>query len=278
MVATGMGLAALRKMQEATGSNRYGDRKLRLWLKDGERARFWFLQDETHLPVMLVHPETRLNKKTGSTFWVDTACGRVDLDESPDLCSKCVDQVSKGPFPRALAPVYVVSILHPTQDDEKTWTPVKITLPDGSIKIKYLQLVEDVWIFPMKDKEAGQLEGLLEEDPTDADVPVIKLLDQSFVLECKGQGQAKTVILKADPKKPIPAAVVEARASMTPAVVEAIIRSELGDRPKKALVVNAATASSTVQYGDEMGGTDSANQIIEYTADDEARSMPNVDF
>lgn len=248
----GKGLAFLKEQQEKMGG-RFGDRMQKLWLKNGESARFAFIQDHGDIAVPLVHMVERF-KKNGDKYNADVLCARRSMSEDPTVCTVCLTEGSRGPWPRFVAIVWVDIIVHPTKKDGSNWSPVTISGNTGTF---YKEEVKDYRLLIMRDKLTSQIGAYLAGDPLDPSAPTPdSILPVWWRFRVSGEGAQKQEILEAAPQSPITDDVVGARGA-APALEE-VITAEFGAAPRTA----ATVASGSGQSDDR--------ELLEYSAADEA--------
>lgn len=258
----GRGLAFLKEQQEKIGS-RFGDRMNKLWLKNGESARFVFVQDHTDIAVPLVHMVERF-KKNGEKYNADALCARRSISEDPSVCTICLTEGSKGPWPRFVAIVWVDIIVHPTKKDGSNWSPVNLSGANGTY---YKEEVRDYRLLIMREKLTSQINAHLAGDPLDPSAPAPEsILPIWWRYRVSGEGAQKQELLEPSsplgvpPREgaPVPevdTSAIEARGKAPD--LEATITSEFGVAPRSATV-----AEGSGQPGD--------SELIEYSAEAEA--------
>jgi hypothetical protein len=249
MSGFGRGLAFLKEQQEKMGG-RYGDRMQKLWLKNGESARFVFVQDHEDIAVPLVHMVEAF-KRNGDKYNRDVLCARRSMSEDPGVCTVCLTEGSKGPWPRFVAIVWSDLIVHPTKKDGASWAAVKVA---GSTETFYKEEVNDYRLLIMREKLTSQIQAYLAGDPLDPNIiPPDSILPVWWRYKVTGEGAQKLEFLEEVKNYPITAEAAEARKN-APAL-EDVIRAEFGTAPRVVA---------------EGSGRKDDAELVEYTAAAEA--------
>lgn len=255
----GRGLQFLKEQQEKMGG-RFGDRMQKLWLKNGESARFVFVQDHGDIAVPLVHMVERF-KKNGDKYNADVLCARRSMSEDPKVCTVCLTEGSKGPWPRFVAIVWVDIIVHPTRKEGTSWTPVTISGSSGTL---YKEEVRDYRLLIMREKLTSQIGAYLAGDPLDPSAPTPdSILPVWWRYRVSGEGAQKQELLEPsqaigspakDGQVPEVDKLAESARASAP-VLEEVITAEFGNAPK-----------ATVAAGSGQSGSD----LVEYSPEEEA--------
>lgn len=256
----GRGLQFLKEQQERMGS-RFGDRMQKLWLKNGESAKFAFVQDHTDIAVPLVHMVER-KKRNGDSYNADVLCARRSMSEDPTVCQICMTEGSKGPWPRFVAIVWVDIIVHPTRKEGVSWVPVTVA---GSTGTLYKEEVRDYRLLIMREKLTSQISAYLAGDPLDPTAPTPEtILPIWWRYRVSGESAQKQELLepsvaigtpdKQGNPQAVDALLVEARKAAP--VLDEVITAEFGP-PQKA----------TVAAG---GGQSSDSDLVSYSPEEEA--------
>lgn len=261
MSGFGRGLAFLKEQQDKMGG-RFGDRMPKLWLKNGESARFVFVQDHTDIAVPLVHMVETL-KRNGDKYNKDVLCARRAMTEDPSVCEICLTEGSKGPWPRFVAIVWVDIIVHPTKKDGANWTAVTLS---GSTGTFYKEEVRDFRLLIMREKLTSQISAYLGGDPLDPSAPTPdSILPIWWRFRVNGEGAQKQEVLESSSFVGVPP---RDGAAVPPVDLDAIlarknaptldetITSEFGNAPR----VTVANGS----------GRSDDNDIVAYSAAEEA--------
>lgn len=184
----GRGLAFLRGQQEAYGG-RDNTYLKNLFLKDGDKAKIWFVNDAEQCVNPLIHMVPMTTKK--GTWNKDVLCARRTYEEPQENCPLCVAG-EKGPWFRAFFLVAVEFIIHPYPNPSAGWKPVSMR---GTTV--YREDCKDLRLLSAKDKMATQIQNLylgvtdlLGEGEVDASEPC-SLLGRPFLLSVEGSGAAR---------------------------------------------------------------------------------------
>ncbi len=216
------GLAFLRDQQASLGLGR--NRINKLWLKGGEVARLYFVQDYEDIAVVFVHMEER-KRKDGRAYFADVICGRTSLQDDRSLCSRCAES-DRNPSMRYVALVWVDTIVHIEKKDGTDWKPAS----SSTGRTVYLEEVKDFRLFIMKYKMAEQINTYLEGDPMDPDAVVpTTLLDTSWKYTVTGTLKDRQDTLA--PDKPKPTEEITETLKGAPDL-ESLILAEFGVPPK----------------------------------------------
>ncbi len=225
MTTYGRGLGFMRQYETAERS----ERMYKLWLRSGESATFWFINDASNMLEVLMHMQQRTSR-TGKSYTVDVLCTRANPEEPRDKCALCMvdDESVKGPWSRLLTLVYVERISH-LRRDKDTW--VAKQGPDGTIF--YVEevnaprlLIAKSWIhdeiYRMAHGGGSELDDLSVGEP-------VSLTDRLFVLRKTGTGAQTREEISALPTRPIPEAVTAARAEFAERLEEIAV-ADLGQK------------------------------------------------
>lgn len=213
-------MGALREIRDRAQSNK-GSGMYKLWLKEGERATFWFMNDGEKAQVPYIHL-LPVQGQNGRRDWTkDVACANADDDGT--YCQLCEDQV-QGPYPRLVMLTYVTDIFHPARDTKGAWEPVKGR--DGTV---YKESVNDYRLLIAKQKLQVQIEDVYDGDPEadDYTTRTKTLLDRPFQLIKSGSGAQAQELLRPGVAKEMPEAIAAALRD-APDIV-AVVEAEFSD-------------------------------------------------
>lgn len=258
MAGTRTGLQALREMRDAAGvGGGKGSGIWKLWLKDGERAQFWFANDGDDIMVPLIHLVPKKGANGRSDWTKDVACAKTDYDDET-YCALCEDDTIGANGKRAISPAYprlvclayVTAVYHPTKNpktDGTPWEPIEGT--DG--KKIFKETVNDFRLVIAKLKLQKQIEDAFAGDPADEDygTRTPTLQDRPYQLVKSGSGQQSQETLRPGKLSAMPAEVREA-IGKAPSLAE-VIEAEFSDGQPRAA---ARTGSGQRGYDpDEVG-------------------------
>ena len=217
--------------QQQAASSSWGSRTKRLWLTEGEIAKFWFLQEPTDFVVPLMHG-VPVPRKGGGTWSKDVLCARRSLQDPVEKCELCVSQVP-GPWPRSVTFVWVDQIAHPKPPSAgQDWKPIR--RGGGGTTTYYAETVRDLRVFILKSRLADQLDmeyqgvaDALEEDGGGSTGRHQTVLNRPFRLKRTGSGPQSVDVLESQDPVTVPAEVVAARRDLGD--VDALIEAEFSD-------------------------------------------------
>ncbi len=222
----GRGLDYLREEREKESAR--GGGMMKLWIKGGQQASFWFITDVNDFRVPLIHivPKTR---RDGSPWQKDVACAKRRLDDDTP-CRLCAlrergDETIKGPWTRWVGFVYVQDVV--SRDKPKRPLGELETRQAGG-KSVYVQHVNQTWLVVAKTDLQGQIEEAYFGDPMDPDNedrdPT--LLDRQYIIT-RAKGGRTSESLKSREPSDAPEDVVAARADAPD--LDEVINKEFGD-------------------------------------------------
>lgn len=258
-MSTGRGFKFLREQREELANkigNRSSSRIFKLWLKEDEVAQFYFVTDIDDIAAPLVHIVDKVSKNN-KNYWADVQCSRESLQSSPLECDLCQAGV-RGPWPRAVALIWVDYILHKKNKEEGSDWEIR-KAGNGHV---YIEHVKALRLLVMKDKLIDQLETYIEygQDPASPEEQTT-ILDRPFKFQSTGSGTSKTEVLTAgNPPPAIPSEVLEARS--TAPDLDELVASEFSDgSTKKSPTVASGMRSrfvseDTVDYDDDDDSSD----------------------
>jgi len=205
----GKGLEFLQEQGEKLdGSSR--SRMMRLWLRDGEASRFWFLTDGDEVQVPLIHVVGR-TRRDGTTYWKDVLCGKRSENDD-NACRFCDDPaVDRGPWPRGCFLVYVNEYFRPVKPADKDWEVVQNTATGTKL---YREPINNIWLLMGNIRTMPQIQKAYYGDPLDDDFDPSNpktLLDRQYQLSRQGRDKNINEDLRARPIVDIPDVVREAR-------------------------------------------------------------------
>ena len=261
-MAIGRGFDHLRRQNAKTGGGARGSGYYKMWLKPGERARFWFMLDGDEMPGPLIHlvekklrtPKPDGRGGTRTTWTKDVGCGKLDYDDDQPcaICDLGDAPGFKGPFPRLVVPLYVEDVVHTAPGSTKDangldqpWEPKGSA--DGPV---YIEHVNGVWLLIAKSRLTEQIEDAynvgdpLAEGNEDRERT---LLDRAWVIKKTGTGQQQSESLEGRAPSEMPEAVREAIAALPD--IDDIIDKEFADdtqgRQKQEQSRQASSSSSS---------------------------------
>ena len=264
----GRGLDFLKGQQESMGSR--GQRMNKLWLKQGESAKVWFIQDHTEISVPLVHMVAK-QRRNGTPYNADVLCGRYSIQEDHSVCTLCLkvaeqyalgdavplNERVRGPWPRFVATVFVEFILHTARKEGTNWPAVQRNEDVG--KTLYKEDVNDYQLLIMRDKVTDQIKAFLAGDPMSDQPAPTTLLDRFWRFSVTGEGANKQEFLQpADASPKIPDIVMEARAK-APALDKVII-DEFGESPRRAATLASGSGHTDPSSGAAIWSTGPAEK------------------
>jgi len=262
----GTGLKFLRDQQEQIGGRGSGNRMFKLWLKNGDTAKFWFIQDHEDIAVPLVHMVER-KKKNGEAYNADVLCARKTLSDDPKTCAYCVDG-ERGPWPRYVAIVWVDIIVHPTRPEGKSWQPIAVTGATGTF---YKEEVKGYQLLIMRDKLTGQLTDYLTGDPISDTPPPTTILDRGWRYKAMGERANKMETLTPDATPTVPDAVIQARRT-APSLEETII-AEFG-APKAPTVASGNGLPVETGGWGQPASSAAQPEVLDYFNDEDGTDLP----
>lgn len=231
------GLAALAEYQEES-ARRAEERTKRinkLWLKENEMAKIYFVNDGDEVLLPMIH-SLPLKTKDGRDYKKDVLCGKQTSTDDDGKCDFCDDKIP-GPWMRTCILVYVDTIYHKAPNEEKGWKK-----KGTAGNYFYEEVVRDTWLLIAQGKLAPQIIKEYVGDPVNPkDTPT--LLDRAFKLTRTGSGQAKVEILEGQTPAQAPDYVVEARTN--PLNLEEVIKNEFSYVPYKPATGNAVDYSKS---------------------------------
>lgn len=244
MSSFGRGVDFLNKQRQTFGGfGQRGSGYRKLWLRDGDIARFWFLTDINDMPIPLIHlKQMPPSRKTGKPWNKDVLCPKSFVEDDSD-CPYCgliaQDPTRKdfrGPYLRMVGLVYVERIAHKTQ-----MQPEWVAQRSQSGNVLYIETpTEPIHILSEGGVMQNQIVSQATGDALDAGITdkVPTLLGRPFNLERMGEGGATTRILKEVPwNEDIPQEVQDALANVPD--IDEIVRKEFEDDapPARATIV-----------------------------------------
>jgi len=219
-------------MRDRMGSGGKGSGIWKLWLKEDERAQFWFAVDGDAAQVPLIHLVPKSGN--GKAWTKDVACAKEDADDDT-YCALCEDdtvnpstgkRAISNAYPRLVLLAYVQYIFHPKQNvkADAQWEPIKG--PGGTV---FKETVNDYRLLIAKPKLQKQIEEAYAGDPTSEDylTRTPTLLDRPFQLVRSGSGQQVQETLRPGTPAEMPANVAEAVAKAPD--LAAIVEAEFSD-------------------------------------------------
>lgn len=251
----GKGLAYLKQQRESMPSTSFGPRINKLWLKDGQTAKFYFMWDHDEVPVIMTHSVKKVTAN-GKQFSLDQLCARETYSDPIEKCNYCMAKES-GPFLTIVAPVWVDFIMYNSKPDG-----VNAKLIESKTQKAWKQEVNAMWLYPIKGKEQKKFEIYLE---TGGDIldpnPVESILGYAFTLAVTGEKTSKDADLKARPEMLAPDSVKE-EISKRPNIDELIL-NEYG-RPGGGSAKTPAAVKETVSYSTEDSGAASEADDVSF--------------
>lgn len=226
------GLRYLEDQREKQESRQTTPGLWKLWLKEGDRANFWFMNDGDDILVPFIHTVPK-KRKNGSPWRKDVFCARTGYDDDTQ-CDLCDDdelgddgkKAIKGPWSRLVCYVYVTKIQH--AQDKPDANPRWERLTQNG-KTVYIEHVNGPRLLIAKPNLSQQIFDYFVGDPDD-DTMINReptLLDREYQLVRTGKGNASQETLKSRAPSEMPDEVKEAIAAIEP--LEAAVTKEFTD-------------------------------------------------
>lgn len=159
------------------------------FVRKGESARFWFMEDYENLPGAFVHNLTR-QTKTGRDFYPTVYCERTSVEDDDSVCKYCSDGENYSIV--AVAPVWVDIIGHVEPDKDGKWEARRNSSGDPV----YVENVEQIRLFVIKNYMDENLKTILYGDGLDGDGEETSLTAQPFTLTKSDGKKSQNVIVK----------------------------------------------------------------------------------
>jgi len=241
------GLRFLQEQQNEQAEKRaqQSNKIFKLWLKENETAKIYFVTDAEDLLIPNVHL-IEVNKKSGGVWKKDVLCEKATPEDDDEKCQYCTDGLP-GPWGRGCCLVYVDSILHVSPSDREGVVWEKKKSPKSVSGFVYVEEVKDVWLLVAKPKLIPQLIGAYQgsdlqpkENPT--------LLDRAFALERTGSGVNTMETLRELANSVITPEVIEARKN-APDLEEVILAEFASFKPRTVVARNTDDNDDLLSFG-----------------------------
>jgi len=248
MSGFGKGLGFIQQQREKIPSGFGQSYTKKLWLKDGETAKFYFLLDVNDLPTVFLHP-VRRQRRNGPDYTVDVLCGRRSYDDPVEACRLCSSGDSV-PALRVVVPVWVSLIIHPNKPDGVSWQPIRVRdQGSGATMQMYKEDVNEIRLFIMKPRVLDQLQRYVMTGGDDIDPqPRDTICDRAFRLRVLGSGVSRVDTLTHEQVAEVPDEVRRAAKEVAARDIDAWLISEFADEEVTGPVATRQREPETISY------------------------------